>query len=84
MMESLVRRARRGLCRSCTPNNLCLFCFACASWAMKSAASQSDMWKAAFLVNLSAISAVRYFRRHVQSEDSKSLVLQDTIKRSLR
>ncbi|XP_072101154.1 uncharacterized protein perm1a [Mobula birostris] len=84
MMESLVQRARRGLCQSCTQNDLCLFCFACASWAMRSANSQSDMWKAALLVNLSAISAVRYFRRHVQIEDPTSLALQDTGERSFR
>ncbi|XP_072888642.1 uncharacterized protein [Hemitrygon akajei] len=84
MMESIVQRARRGLCQSCTQNDLCLFCFACASWAMRCAASQSDMWKAALLVNVSAISAVRYFRRHVQIEDPTSLVLQDTQERSFR
>ncbi|XP_069774460.1 uncharacterized protein perm1a [Narcine bancroftii] len=78
VMESIVRRGRRGLCRFCTRNDLCLFCFACASWAMKSAASQSDVWKAALFVNLSAISAVRYFRRHVQRERKKLLALQHT------
>ncbi|XP_032903981.1 PGC-1 and ERR-induced regulator in muscle protein 1 [Amblyraja radiata] len=78
MMEGFVREGRGGLCRSCIQNNLCLFCFACASWALKSATSNSDMWKAALLVNLSTIFTVRYFRRHVQREDSNIVALPDT------
>eukprot|EP00062_Callorhinchus_milii_P020865 gi/632976986/ref/XP_007905097.1/ PREDICTED: PGC-1 and ERR-induced regulator in muscle protein 1-like [Callorhinchus milii] len=53
--------------------DICLLCLACASWAMKCLSSQSDMWKAALLVNFSAISAVRYFRQHVTKEKSKCL-----------
>ncbi|XP_078415358.1 uncharacterized protein perm1a isoform X1 [Cetorhinus maximus] len=76
MMESAIQRGRRRSCLSCTQKDLCLFCFACASWAMKSATSQSDMWKAALLVNISAISAVRYFRTRAKRENSKFLALQ--------
>ncbi|XP_048417699.1 PGC-1 and ERR-induced regulator in muscle protein 1 [Stegostoma tigrinum] len=78
MMESTIQRGRGHSCLSCTRKDFCLFCFACASWAMKSAASQSDMWKAALLVNISAISAVRYFRTLAKRENSKYLALQDS------
>ncbi|XP_067826405.1 uncharacterized protein perm1a [Heptranchias perlo] len=76
MMPSTIQKGRGSSCLSCTQKDLCLFCFACASWAMKSATSQSEMWKAALLVNVSAISAVRYFRRHVQRANLKSSDLQ--------
>ncbi|GCB73075.1 hypothetical protein scyTo_0006608 [Scyliorhinus torazame] len=78
MMESTIQRGRGHSCLSCTPKDLCLFCFACASWAMKSATSQSDMWKAALLVNIGAISAVRYFRTRTKRKNSKYLALQDS------
>ncbi|XP_072441992.1 uncharacterized protein perm1a [Chiloscyllium punctatum] len=78
MMESTIQRGRGHSCLARTRKDFCLFCFACASWAMKSAASQSDMWKAALLVNISAISAIRYFRTRTKKENSKFLALQDS------
>ncbi|XP_078094864.1 uncharacterized protein perm1a [Mustelus asterias] len=78
VMESVILTGGGHSCLSCTPKDLCLFCFACASWAMKSATSQSDMWKAALLVNIGAISAVRYFRTKTKRENSKYLALQDS------
>ncbi|XP_053354213.1 uncharacterized protein LOC128526412 [Clarias gariepinus] len=44
-------------------SDICLVCIAFASWVMKSYNSQStDMWKAALLANVSAISAIQYMR----------------------
>ncbi|XP_028664120.2 uncharacterized protein LOC114656654 [Erpetoichthys calabaricus] len=52
--------------------DMCLVCIAFASWAMRSANLQSpDMWKTALLANVSAISAIRYFRRYVKEDKVK-------------
>ncbi|GAA6090200.1 uncharacterized protein LOC113642789 [Tachysurus ichikawai] len=45
--------------------DMCLVCIALASWVLKSSNSQStDMWKAALLANISAISAIQYLRKY--------------------
>ncbi|MCJ8729597.1 hypothetical protein PDJAM_G00108320 [Pangasius djambal] len=45
--------------------DMCLVCIAFASWVLKSYNSQStDMWKAALLANVSAISAIQYVRKY--------------------
>ncbi|XP_065120765.1 uncharacterized protein perm1b [Paramisgurnus dabryanus] len=50
--------------------DMCLVCIAFASWVLKSINPQStDMWKAALLANVSAISAIQYLRRYVNEED---------------
>ncbi|XP_059426733.1 uncharacterized protein LOC132160981 [Carassius carassius] len=47
--------------------DMCLVCIAFASWVLKSSNPQStDMWKAALLANVSAISAIQYLRRYVK------------------
>ncbi|XP_051568594.1 uncharacterized protein LOC127449294 [Myxocyprinus asiaticus] len=47
--------------------DMCLVCIAFASWVLKSTNLQSaDMWKAALLANVSAISAIQYLRRYVK------------------
>ncbi|XP_073707371.1 uncharacterized protein perm1b isoform X2 [Garra rufa] len=47
--------------------DMCLVCIAFASWVLKSSDPQStDMWKAALLANVSAISAIQYLRRYVK------------------
>ncbi|XP_043919027.1 PGC-1 and ERR-induced regulator in muscle protein 1 [Protopterus annectens] len=49
--------------------DMCLACIALASWATKSANLQSkDTWKTALLANIGAVSAIRYFRRHIKEE----------------
>ncbi|XP_055069343.2 uncharacterized protein perm1b [Misgurnus anguillicaudatus] len=49
--------------------DMCLVCIAFASWVLKSINPQStDMWKAALLANVSAISAIQYLR-YVNEED---------------
>ncbi|KAF7711681.1 hypothetical protein HF521_000692 [Silurus meridionalis] len=43
--------------------DMCLVCIAFSSWVLKSSNSQStDMWKAALLASVSAISAIQYMR----------------------
>ncbi|KAI5628374.1 hypothetical protein C0J50_2864 [Silurus asotus] len=43
--------------------DMCLVCIAFSSWVLKSSNSQStDMWKAALLASVSAISAIQYLR----------------------
>uniref|UniRef100_A0A672PI43 Uncharacterized LOC107568187 n=1 Tax=Sinocyclocheilus grahami TaxID=75366 RepID=A0A672PI43_SINGR len=50
---------------------MCLVCIAFASWALKSSNPQSnDMWKAALLANVSAISAIQYLRRYQRRKHS--------------
>ncbi|XP_051996416.1 uncharacterized protein LOC127653679 [Xyrauchen texanus] len=47
--------------------DMCLVCIAFASWVLKSTNLKSaDMWKAALLANVSAISAIQYLRRYVK------------------
>ncbi|XDV35555.1 hypothetical protein PO909_005477 [Leuciscus waleckii] len=47
--------------------DMCLVCIAFASWVLKSSDPQStDMWKAALLANVSAISAIQYLRRYIK------------------
>ncbi|XP_067316189.1 uncharacterized protein perm1b [Pseudorasbora parva] len=49
--------------------DMCLVCIAFASWVLKSSNPQStDMWKAALLANVSAISAIQYLRRYIKEE----------------
>lgn len=50
--------------------DMCLVCIAFASWVLKSTNPQStDMWKAALLANVSAISAIQYLRRYIKEDD---------------
>ncbi|KAK7155567.1 hypothetical protein R3I93_010262 [Phoxinus phoxinus] len=49
--------------------DMCLVCIAFASWVLKSSDPQStDMWKAALLAKVSAISAIQYLRRYIKEE----------------
>ncbi|XP_016340242.1 uncharacterized protein LOC107687419 isoform X2 [Sinocyclocheilus anshuiensis] len=48
--------------------DMCLVCIAFASWVLKSTGSGADTWKAALLANVSALSAIRYLRRHKREE----------------
>ncbi|XP_052449879.1 PGC-1 and ERR-induced regulator in muscle protein 1 [Carassius gibelio] len=50
--------------------DMCLVCIAFASWVLKSTGSGADTWKAALLANVSALSAIRYLRRHKREEVS--------------
>ncbi|XP_051947239.1 PGC-1 and ERR-induced regulator in muscle protein 1 [Xyrauchen texanus] len=50
--------------------DMCLVCIAFASWVLKSTSSGTDAWKAALLANISALSAIRYLRRHKREEVS--------------
>ncbi|XP_057175620.1 PGC-1 and ERR-induced regulator in muscle protein 1 isoform X1 [Triplophysa rosa] len=50
--------------------DMCLVCIAFASWVLKSASPGADTWKAALLANVSALSAIRYLRRHKREEVS--------------
>ncbi|XP_055044711.2 uncharacterized protein perm1a [Misgurnus anguillicaudatus] len=50
--------------------DMCLVCIAFASWVLKSASPGADTWKAALLANISALSAIRYLRRHKREETS--------------
>ncbi|KAK2885611.1 hypothetical protein Q8A67_016448 [Cirrhinus molitorella] len=50
--------------------DMCLVCIAFASWVLKSTGSGGDTWKAALLANVSALSAIRYLRRHKREEVS--------------
>ncbi|KAK7128870.1 hypothetical protein R3I94_017181 [Phoxinus phoxinus] len=50
--------------------DMCLVCIAFASWVLKSTGSGADTWKAALLANVSALSAIRYLRRHEREEVS--------------
>ncbi|XP_065141920.1 uncharacterized protein perm1a [Paramisgurnus dabryanus] len=50
--------------------DMCLVCIAFASWVLKSANPGADTWKAALLANISALSAIRYLRRHKREEAS--------------
>lgn len=50
--------------------DMCLVCIAFASWVLKSASPGADTWKAALLANISALSAIRYLRRHKRGEAS--------------
>ncbi|KAL7891463.1 hypothetical protein AOLI_G00009390 [Acnodon oligacanthus] len=50
-------------------SDMCLVCIAFASWILKSYNPQStDMWKAALLANVSAISAIQYLRKYVKKD----------------
>uniref|UniRef100_A0A3B4E8Z5 Uncharacterized protein n=2 Tax=Pygocentrus nattereri TaxID=42514 RepID=A0A3B4E8Z5_PYGNA len=56
---------------------MCLVCIAFASWVLKSANPQgADMWKAALLANISALSAIRYLRRWTRDEAAKKAPLR--------
>ncbi|XP_052396322.1 uncharacterized protein LOC127944447 [Carassius gibelio] len=50
--------------------DMCLVCIAFASWVLKTTGSGADTWKAALLANVSALSAIRYLRRHKREEVS--------------
>ncbi|KAL7859882.1 hypothetical protein SRHO_G00150290 [Serrasalmus rhombeus] len=57
--------------------DMCLVCIAFASWVLKSANPQgADMWKAALLANISALSAIRYLRRWTRDEAAKKAPLR--------
>ncbi|XP_036447657.1 uncharacterized protein LOC118822607 [Colossoma macropomum] len=57
--------------------DMCLVCIAFASWVLKSANPQgADMWKAALLANISALSAIRYLRRYMRDEAAKKTPLR--------
>ncbi|XP_061560330.1 PGC-1 and ERR-induced regulator in muscle protein 1-like [Phycodurus eques] len=50
-------------------SDMCLVCIAFASWVLKTANPQvGDMWKAVLLANVSALSAIRYLRKHAKVE----------------
>ncbi|XP_072539441.1 uncharacterized protein perm1b [Salminus brasiliensis] len=60
---------REGLFFSIKQADMCLVCIAFASWVLKSYNTQSaDMWKAALLANVSALSAIQYLRKHEKKE----------------
>ncbi|XP_076870633.1 uncharacterized protein perm1b [Brachyhypopomus gauderio] len=62
---------REGFLLSIGQADMCLFCIAFASWVLKSSNPQSaDMWKAALLANVSAISAIQYLRQYTKRETS--------------
>ncbi|KTF94573.1 hypothetical protein cypCar_00003524 [Cyprinus carpio] len=56
--------------------DMCLVCIAFASWVLKSTGSGADTWKAALLANVSALSAIRYLRRHKREEVSGKVSLR--------
>ncbi|KAK9954276.1 hypothetical protein ABG768_016360 [Culter alburnus] len=56
--------------------DMCLVCIAFASWVLKSTGSGADTWKAALLANVSALSAIRYLRRHKREEVSGKTYLR--------
>ncbi|XP_051517264.1 PGC-1 and ERR-induced regulator in muscle protein 1 [Myxocyprinus asiaticus] len=56
--------------------DMCLVCIAFASWVLKSTSSGTDAWKAALLANVSALSAIRYLRRHKREEVSGKTTLR--------
>ncbi|XP_050953008.1 PGC-1 and ERR-induced regulator in muscle protein 1 isoform X2 [Labeo rohita] len=56
--------------------DMCLVCIAFASWVLKSTGSGGDTWKAALLANVSALSAIRYLRRHKREEVSGKIPLR--------
>ncbi|XP_073679638.1 uncharacterized protein perm1a [Garra rufa] len=59
--------------------DMCLVCIAFASWVLKSTGSGGgDTWKAALLANVSALSAIRYLRRHKREEVSGKTPLRQT------
>ncbi|XP_010879319.2 uncharacterized protein si:ch211-157b11.14 [Esox lucius] len=55
-----------GILFSLTQSDMCLVCIAFASWVLRSADPMvADTWKAALLANVSAMSAIQYFRHYV-------------------
>ncbi|XP_046895710.1 PGC-1 and ERR-induced regulator in muscle protein 1 [Hypomesus transpacificus] len=53
--------------------DMCLVFIAFASWVLKSANPQvGDAWKAVLLANVSALSAIRYLRRHARKEEEEA------------
>ncbi|KTG05923.1 hypothetical protein cypCar_00005976 [Cyprinus carpio] len=65
--ETVADADRDRILFSLKQTDMCLVCIAFASWVLKSSNPQStDMWKAALLANVSAISAIQYLRRYVK------------------
>lgn len=63
---------REGLLFSIRQADMCLVCIAFASWVLKSSNPQStDMWKAALLANVSALSAIQYLRKYEKKEGTE-------------
>ncbi|KAG9277154.1 hypothetical protein AMEX_G7142 [Astyanax mexicanus] len=63
---------REGLLFSIKQADMCLVCIAFASWVLKSSNPQStDMWKAALLANVSALSAIQYLRKYEKKEGTE-------------
>ncbi|XP_030634301.1 uncharacterized protein perm1b [Chanos chanos] len=63
---------RDGFTLSIKQADMCLVCIAFASWVLKSTNPQSaDMWKAALLANVSAISAIQYLRQYMNEEKAQ-------------